>query len=214
MILAFIATIMLGGLVYDGGRIVSHPDNMQIVREARWQPISALVGVGLAKALGMSFALHASNVAWWVHNLVVLVFLNLLPRSKHFHIITSIPNVFFLKLEPKGQLSKQDLENASSFGTSHIDQFTWKQVLDMYSCTECGRCSSNCPATATNKPLAPRQLLLDLRDYLYQHQDEMIEKRNHPGEGDGTEPAEVGENIVGPRHPRRDTVGLCHLPGL
>ncbi len=197
VILGFIATIMLGGLVYDGGRIASHPNNMQIVAEARWQPISALVGASLAKALGTSFALHASEVAWWVHNLVVLFFLNLLPRSKHFHIITSIPNVFFLKLEPKGQLSKQDLENATHFGTSHIDQFTWKQVLDMYSCTECGRCSSNCPATATKKPLAPRQLLLDLRDYLYQHQNEMIEKRSHTG-GDGAEAAEVGENIVGP----------------
>src|SRR4029450_12594960 len=88
--------------------------------------------------------------------------------------------------------------------TSHIDQFTWKQVLDMFSCTECGRCSSNCPATATGKPLAPRQLLLDLRDYLYAHQDEVIDKRvthaaqTEGGGGAAPEPAEVGENIVGP----------------
>lgn len=198
LILLFIAMIMVAGLVYDGGRIVSHPNNMQIVRGAGWEPLSTLVGVGLAKVLGTSFASHASNVAWWVHNLVVLVFLNLLPPSKHFHIITAIPNIFFSKLEPKGRLSKQDLENDSRFGTSHIDHFTWKQVLDMFSCTECGRCSSNCPATASKKPLAPRQLLLDLRDYLYRHQDEIIEKRSRPGKGDGTEPLEVGENIVGP----------------
>ncbi len=83
------------------------------------------------------------------------------------------------------------------FGTSYINHFTWKQVLDMFSCTECGRCSSHCPATASRKHLAPRQLLLDLRDYLYQHQDEIIEKRSRPGKGDGTEPAKVGENIVG-----------------
>jgi hypothetical protein len=74
-------------------------------------------------------------------------------------------------------LSKQDLENATTFGTSHIDQFTWKQVLDMFSCTECGRCSSKCRPRPPAKPLAPRQLLLDLRDYLYAHQDEVIEKR-------------------------------------
>ncbi|HZO80581.1 MAG TPA: (Fe-S)-binding protein [Candidatus Binataceae bacterium] len=198
LILIFIGLIMAAGLVYDGGRIVSHPNDMQLVREARWAPLSTLVGLGLASLLGTSFALQASNVAWWVHNLVVLVFLDFLPPSKHFHIITAIPNIFFAKLEPKGQLSKQDLENASRFGTSHIDQFTWKQVLDMFSCTECGRCSSHCPATASKKPLAPRQLLLDLRDYLYQHQDEMIEKRYRAGKGDGGEPAEVGENIVGP----------------
>ncbi len=208
-ILLLIATVMLTGLVYDGGRIVANPNNIQIAREARWAPLSALVGRGMAHALGTNFALQASNVAWWVHNIVILVFLNLLPPSKHFHIITAIPNIFFAKLEPKGQLSKQDLENDTRFGTSHIDQFTWKQVLDMFSCTECGRCSSNCPATATNKPLAPRQLLLDLRDYLFEHQNEVIEKRLHPANGDGTEPAEVGENIVGSVI-KDDTLWACN----
>src|SRR5581483_11178027 len=151
------------------------------------------------------------NVAWWIHNLVVLTFLNLLPLSKHFHIITSLPNVFFGPLQPIGRLSKQDLENATTFGTSHIDQFTWKQVLDMFSCTECGRCSSQCPATATGKPLAPRQLLLDLRDYLYAHQDEAIEKRlaSAPN-GDGAEPPEVGENVVGPVI-KDETLWACNV---
>jgi ferredoxin len=77
------------------------------------------------------------------------------PLAKHFHVITSLPNVFFKKHEPLGQLSKQDLENATTFGTSHIDQFTWKQVMDMFSCTECGRCSSQCPATAHGEALWP-----------------------------------------------------------
>ena len=76
------------------------------------------------------------------------------------------------------------MENGSSFGTSYIDHFKWKQVFDMFCCTECGRCSSNCPATLSGKPLAPRQLLLDLRDYLYGHQGEMIEKQAPPGEGE------------------------------
>ena len=117
-----------------------------------------------------ALAEFASNFGWWLHNCVILVFMNLLPLSKHFHIITSVPNVFFKKLEPTGALSKQDLENATTFGTSYINQFTWKQVLDMYSCTECGRCSSHCPATISGKELAPRQLLLNLRDYLYEHE--------------------------------------------
>src|SRR2546427_12792 len=153
----------------------------------------------LVAAFGTSGAIAFGNVAWWIHNLVVLVFLNLLPRSKHFHIITSLPNVFFEKTEPTGALSKQDLENATRYGSSHIDHFTWKQVLDMYSCTECGRCSSQCPATATGKPLAPRQLLLDLRDYLYDHEDEVVQKRvRRRADGNGAEPPEVGENVVGP----------------
>jgi Fe-S oxidoreductase len=197
VILVFIAIIMLAGLVYDGGRIASHPNDMLIIREARWSPFSRLVALGLTMG-GTSFAAHAAYVALWVNGIVILVFLNLLPPSKHFHLITAIPNIFFAKLEPKGRLSKQDLEKDTRFGTSHIDQFTWKQMLDMFTCTECGRCSSNCPATLTKKPLAPRQLLLDLRDYLYGHQAEIIEKRRHPVEGNGAEPSEVGENIVGP----------------
>src|SRR5262245_9515445 len=200
VILCFIGTIMLTGLVYDGSRVATHGLDPDIASDAEWEPFSALVGRALFAVAGPAGTAGAGDVAWWVHNMVVLVFLNLLPLSKHFHIITSLPNVFFRKLEPTGQLSKQDLENATTFGTSHIDQFTWKQVLDMFSCTECGRCSSNCPATATSKPLAPRQLLLDLRDYLYAHQDEVIEKRvaHRPTNGDGAEPPEVGETVVGP----------------
>jgi Fe-S oxidoreductase len=196
LILSFIAAIMLGGLIYDGGRIVAHGEEPRVLAEAGWEPVSRLVGISLASLFGASATIALGNVAWWVHNLVVLVFLNLLPRSKHFHIITSLPNVFFKKLEPTGALSKQDLENATRYGTSRIDQFDWKQVLDMYTCTECGRCSSQCPATASGKPLAPRQLLLDLRDYLYEHQEEVTQKRLG-STGDGAEAAEVGENIVG-----------------
>jgi len=193
VILVCIGIIVSAGPVYDGSRILAHTGV-----DPAWEPVSWLAS-RLVAGLGPDGAARAGYVAWWAHNLSVLVLLNFLPLAKHFHIITSLPNVFFRKLEPIGTLSKQDLENATTFGTSHIDQFTWKLVLDMFSCTECGRCSSQCPATATQKPLAPRQLLLDLRDYLYAHQDEVIEKRvKHAPNGDGAEPPEVGENVVGP----------------
>jgi Fe-S oxidoreductase len=201
LILAFIGTIMLTGLVYDGTRVaLGAATNPEIAADAAWEPLSRLVGAAIFGLAGPGVSHAAGAAAWWIHNLVVLVFLNLLPLSKHFHIITSLPNVFFRKLEPTGTLSTQDLENATRFGSSHIDHFTWKQVLDMFSCTECGRCSSQCPATATGKPLAPRQLLLDLRDYLYAHGDEVIEKRvgRPAANGDGAEAPEVGENVVGP----------------
>ncbi len=194
LILCFIGLIGLGGLTYDAGRIVERAHDPEMARMVAWEPVSHLVAALLGSA-----AVPAGHVAWWVHNLVILAFLNFLPLAKHFHVITSLPNVFFKKLEPLGQLSTQDLEHATRFGTSRIDHFTWKQVLDMFSCTECGRCSSQCPATATGKPLAPRQLLLDLRDYLYAHQDEILAKRlRHRPNGDGAEPPPVGEPIVGP----------------
>ena len=199
LILSCIGVIVSGGPVYDASRLVLHAGEPGIAAEGAWEPLSNHIVRPLLAALGPGGASTAGAVAWWAHNLSVLVMLNFLPVAKHFHVITSLPNVFFRKLEPLGALSKQDLENAATFGTSHIDQFTWKQVLDMFSCTECGRCSSQCPATATGKPLAPRQLLLDLRDYLYAHEEEVIAKRVHRRpDGDGAEPPEVGENIVGP----------------
>ena len=199
LILGCIALIMIGGFLYDGGMLAVHRESAHALAEMRWQPLSKLVGGFMLITIGSGGSEAIAWAAQWMHNLAVIVMLNFLPQAKHFHVITSLPNVFFKKHEPLGQLSKQDLENATTFGTSHIDQFTWKQVLDMFSCTECGRCSSQCPATATGKPLAPRQLLLNLRDYLYAHQDEVIQKRVlAKANGDGTEPAEVGQNIVGP----------------
>jgi len=199
LILGCIGIIVSSGPVYDASRLVLHASEPAIAGEGSWEPLSNHVVRPWLAGMSLGFVATVGAVAWWAHNLSVLVMLNFLPLAKHFHVITSLPNVFFQKLEPLGALSKQDLENATTFGASHIDQFTWKQVLDMFSCTECGRCSSQCPATATGKPLAPRQLLLDLRDYLYAHQDEVVAKRvRHRPNGDGAEPPEVGENIVGP----------------
>jgi len=168
LILCFITTIMITGMVYDGGKMVYMAGDADIQAEKQWAWAATLMSGALA-GLGDEGARNASNIAWWIHNLVVLTFLNLLPLSKHFHVVTALPNVFFSKTEPRGQLSKPIYdENTEVFGKSMIKHFDWKQVLDMYTCTECGRCSAECPATATNKPLAPRQMLLNMRNQLYE----------------------------------------------
>jgi Fe-S oxidoreductase len=102
-----------------------------------------------------------------VHVFIVLGFLVYLPFSKHLHIITATPNVYFRKLEPVGRLSRVDLEDesAETFGANRLESFTWRDVLDGYSCTECGRCTSVCPANATGKPLDPRKIITDIRAY-------------------------------------------------
>jgi Fe-S oxidoreductase len=190
LILLFILGLMVTDFLYDGSRFASQSDPLTL-SERRW----AVLGSGVASllaALNPAALEFIGDLSWWTHIVIILVFLNLLPRSKHFHIITAIPNVFFRKLEPAGALSIMDLENSEVYGTSRIDQFTWKQTLDMYSCTECGRCSSWCPATASGKPLAPRQLLLDLRDYLYRNENEIIAKRIRARNEEA-----VGDNIVG-----------------
>jgi len=107
--------------------------------------------------------------AYYAHIVLILGFLNWLPHGKHFHIITAIPNVFFQKLTPSGELQPLNLEDetATSFGASVIGDFNWKQNLDIFTCTECGRCADECPANATDKPLSPKQLTIDLRNHLY-----------------------------------------------
>lgn len=115
------------------------------------------------------------EMAYWTHIGIVLVFLNLLPGSKHFHVITSIPNVLFADLKPRGAIEQiKDIDKQEKFGVGDARDLTWKQVLDTYTCTECGRCSVNCPTTITGKALNPKFLILDIRDHLYAREKELV----------------------------------------
>ncbi len=105
------------------------------------------------------------EIYWWMHIVLVLGFLNYLPYSKHAHILTSIPNVFLSSLKPKGALEPIDLEaeGVEKFGATDIDDLTWKQLLDGFTCTECGRCTDSCPANITGKKLSPKKIMTDIR---------------------------------------------------
>lgn len=106
------------------------------------------------------------EIFWWMHILLIFSFLNYLPYSKHLHVLSSIPNVYFANLDPVRntiKLLNLEDENANSFGAADIEHFSWKQILDGYSCTECGRCTSVCPANAVGKSLSPRKIIVDIR---------------------------------------------------
>ncbi len=123
---------------------------------------------------------------WWFHILGILAFLNYIPYSKHFHVFLSFPNVYYSKLEPKGKLAnmpsitkeiKAMLGNTSPensgqeeelgrFGAKDVKDLTWKSLMDAFTCTECGRCTSSCPANITGKKLSPRKVVMDVRDRL------------------------------------------------
>ncbi|MFH1728876.1 MAG: heterodisulfide reductase-related iron-sulfur binding cluster [Pseudomonadota bacterium] len=107
------------------------------------------------------------GISWWIHLLSFLFFLNLLPYSKHMHVLTVLFNVFFSDLDKKGKMKKLDLENSESFGISNLAELTWKDVLDGFTCTECGRCTELCPANKTEKSLNPKEIILKIRDYVY-----------------------------------------------
>ena len=106
------------------------------------------------------------EISWWTHIVLIFSFLNFLPYSKHLHVLTSIPNTYFSNLdEIRNTLKPLDLEdeNAENFGAADIEHFSWKQILDGYSCTECGRCTNVCPANNAGKSLSPRDIFIQIR---------------------------------------------------
>src|SRR2546427_4061190 len=165
IILGLIATIMIGMLGQNAARVAEGGDP-----SAAWRPVSSLIARAF-EGFGWqgTAAIPAHEVSYWMHILAVLAFLVYIPSSKHLHIIVAIPNVFFRKLPPKvgAALPPIDLEHAEHYGVSAVTQWSWKNLLDLYSCTECGRCQEQCPAFLTGKPLNPKMIIVDARENLF-----------------------------------------------
>ncbi len=217
LILGIIAVMMLADILYDGSAtVLNHRyaaacgssmdewcQRAQVViapyghapEQIAWQPFPSPAGslaATLVAGASVPTLVVLAHAGFWTHATLVLVFLNILPYSKHFHIITAIPNVFTSDISPPGRLrpmaknteelmgfvekamEREDML-AARIGYARIEHFTWKDVLDFYTCTECGRCSDNCPAYTTGKILSPKHLTLDLRDQLYARQEEFLE---------------------------------------
>ncbi|HMK38191.1 MAG TPA: (Fe-S)-binding protein, partial [Bacteroidota bacterium] len=154
LILAMILTVMLTMFGQNAARI------------AAGAPGDAhFIAVRLAPLLSPENAHAWFRAFFWAHALAVLGFLNYLPYSKHLHVLTSVPNVYFSSLAPKGALSPVNLadETLTKYGATDVEDFTWKQLLNGYTCTECGRCTSVCPANTTGKLLNPKKIMVDLR---------------------------------------------------
>ena len=120
--------------------------------------------------------LHIMNVtAYTLHDLTFFFFLCWLPFGKHFHVLTSLFNVFFMRLKPGNVkpvvygISDAQLDGLQSFGVKKFEDFTWKHMLDFYSCVDCGRCSDRCPANRVGRPLSPRFISIKARDYAFAH---------------------------------------------
>src|SRR6476660_7108587 len=160
---ALVILAMIGGVV--GTELFA-----QVFEFARYgsQP-GAYVSTALAGPLRGGLApatLEAIFVfLWWAHIALVAAFLCYLPFSKHLHIATSFPNIWFRKLRPRGELPKMDLEDENaSFGLKTLQDLGWKDLLDGFTCTECGRRQQACPAWNTGKPLNPKTFIMGIRD--------------------------------------------------
>jgi Fe-S oxidoreductase/nitrate reductase gamma subunit len=160
---ALVILAMIGGVVatelfaqvFEFARYGDKPG--AFVSAALAGPLRSTVG-----AAGLEFGFA---VLWWAHIVLVAAFLVYLPFSKHLHIATSFPNIWYRKLRPRGELPAMDLEREdATFGLKSLQDLGWKDLLDGFTCTECGRCQQACPAWNTGKPLNPKTFIMGIRD--------------------------------------------------
>ncbi len=165
LVLGLISFLMITDMLFEGSGLL-------LTGEAKgWLP-AAWIGTLFLPENHPGALSVILKTTYWLHILAFFLFLNLLPLFKHFHIITALPNVFFKKMK-KGEIKParygvEDIFDLETLGVEKIEDFTWKHILDLYTCTECGRCTDNCPANAIGRPLSPKELTLKLRDHAYE----------------------------------------------
>ena len=167
-------------------------DILERCQDPLYSPVGHAFG-GFFLAVGISGGL-AYNIwfgMWWFHLALAFATVAYIPYSKLLHMIASPWNIFWKNTRPYGEIPSIDVETAETFGVSKIEEFTQKQLLDLYACTRCGRCQDACPASTTDKPLSPKKVLQDLRDHL----------------------DEVGPKLVGLKEEKRGEVERPPIPG-
>lgn len=162
LVLLFISTLMatvLLSLAFEQLWLGHEPSG--------YAPISSLIAMAFA-GISNTAAAALFYVFWWLHLLILLAFAVYVPQSKHAHLIFAPVNVWFKKLDPPGKLSSIDFEDETQevFGVGRIEDFTQTQLIDLYACVECGRCTNMCPASGTGKMLSPMDLITKMRDHL------------------------------------------------
>lgn len=162
LVLIFIGGLMISVLLGNGMGIIWHGE------ELSWsEPIASAIAY-VFSGINETATISVFYFSWWVHLLILLTFLVYVPQSKHAHLIAGPVNVFFGRLSNPGKLEKIDFEDETqeTFGVGKIEDFRQNQLIDLYACVECGRCTNMCPATGTGKMLSPMDLILKLRDHL------------------------------------------------
>lgn len=187
--LSLIFLLMVSLLGMNISYLLSSPHNIVGV-----YPVSGYIA-GLMQGVNTHVSYLFYEFYWWSHILLIFLFANILPYSKHFHVFMSVPNVFLSRLEPLGKLYNLEsitnevkfmlglsteaianTEQATRFGVKDVDDLTWKNYLDSLSCTQCGRCTAVCPANITGKLLSPRKIVMNVRQRMKEKGSIMFKK--------------------------------------
>ncbi|MBW2443606.1 MAG: (Fe-S)-binding protein [Deltaproteobacteria bacterium] len=174
LVLGLIATLVISESLFEASLIAA-----ELQKGLHAALVAPLTLVWLFKHLLSAASLQTlqslHSATYFIHEIVFFFFLCFLPMGKHFHVITSLFNVFFMRLE-KGNVKPvrhgvddEGLDDLESFGVKVFEDFTWKHMLDFYTCADCGRCSDRCPANAVGRPLSPRFISIKGRDYAFKH---------------------------------------------
>ncbi len=177
--------LLIGIFSMNGADVVLQDLNPQKYHETGTFAISSFLGPAIFGGWNEGILMMVERFGWWLHILTVLAFINYLPSSKHLHIILAFPNTFYSRLTPKGEMTNMPEvmnevksmmgltpeaeqppmdEELPEFGANDVFTLSWKNIMEAYTCTECGRCSSVCPANITGKKLSPRKIMMDIRD--------------------------------------------------
>jgi Fe-S oxidoreductase len=171
-VLGLISTLVISESLFEGSLVAAQIQ--QGMHAEFLAPLTLAWGFshGLASA-GIGTLQYLHLAAYFIHEVTFFFFLCFLPLGKHFHVVTSLFNVYFMRLR-RGNIkpvrhgvSDAQLDNLESFGVKQLEDFTWKHILDFYSCADCGRCSDNCPANAAGRPLSPRFISIKGRDLAF-----------------------------------------------
>lgn len=175
LILGFISGLMVSEFLFGASHLI-HQRSGFLLHEPATSTVAALLS-----PLPHGLVMFLGGAGFWIHLTIILAFLNFLPLGKHFHVITALFNVYFQRTTPSGKLSTPNLEK-EEFGAKTVYDLTWKQGLDLYSCTECGRCQTHCPTYLTGKPLTHKGVNQDLKHWIWDHQQPLGEKKLPTGE--------------------------------
>mgnify|MGYP006278301501 CR=1 FL=1 len=193
--LTFIILLMVSLLGMNMAYVALHPSEFQGV-----YPVSeAMAGWFGGMSLSQIHTVHEAS--WWSHILLIFIFANILPYSKHFHVFMSVPNVFLSRLKPMGYIynmetitkevkmmmdpnadfsaAEDEGEEPERFGAKDVEDLSWKNYFDALSCTECGRCTAVCPANITGKLLSPRKIMVDTRARMKEKGPGLVKDSNY-----------------------------------